>query len=156
MPKAVDRIIAIDIPKDVFLAESEYTDYQEDRETEEAFKENKYRRAEIAEAVELIEKAQRPIIYAGGGVIIADAAKEFYEMVVKGNIPVVNTLMSLGSFPREHPLSLGLVGMHGLRPANLAVSNSDLVIAVGARFSDRVIGAADQFAKKAKLIQIVT
>jgi len=146
--------VLIDIPKDVFLAETEYIPVQEDEETEEAFQEDKYYRVEMAEAVELIEKAQRPVIYAGGGVIIADAAQELYEMAVKGNIPVVNTLMGLGSFPREHPLSLGLVGMHGLRQANLAVTNSDLVIAVGARFSDRVIGAADQFARKAKLIHI--
>jgi acetolactate synthase-1/2/3 large subunit len=145
--------VLIDVPKDVFLAKTEYTPYKQKQSKKEKV-ESEFNSRNLIDIAKLINQSQRPVIAVGGGIIIADASREFYEMAVKGNIPVVNTLMGLGSFPRTHPLSLGLVGMHGLRPANLAVSNSDLVIAIGARFSDRVIGAADKFAKGAKLVHI--
>lgn len=99
-----------------------------------------------------INESKRPVIYAGGGTIIADASKELTDLAIKANIPVITTLMSMGSFDRKHPLSLGMVGMHGQKEANMAVHHSDLIIAVGARFSDRVTGDASKFAKGAKII----
>ena len=108
----------------------------------------------LSRATEMIEASKKPIIYAGGGVIHGGAEQELFNFANKGFIPVANTLMSLGSFPMSHFLSLGLVGMHGHRETNLAVTESDLVIAIGARFSDRVIGASKTFAPKAKIIHI--
>lgn len=144
--------VLVDIPKNVFLERTAY--YPKAIEQKKSKLENKQENRNLTEAIKLINEASKPVIYAGGGIILSDASKELYEFTTKGNIPVVNTLMSLGSFPREHPLSLGLVGMHGLKAANLAVSNSDLIIAVGARFSDRVIGIADEFGPRAKVIHI--
>lgn len=105
-------------------------------------------------AAEEINRSEKPVIYAGGGVVIADASKELTELAEKSNIPVITTLMSMGSFDRRHPLSLGMVGMHGEKEANMAVHHSDLIIAIGARFSDRVTGDASRFAKGAKIIHI--
>lgn len=101
-----------------------------------------------------INAAERPVIYAGGGVIIADASEELTEFAEKAGIPVITTLMSMGSFDRRNPLSLGMVGMHGQKEANLSVHQSDLVLAIGARFSDRVTGDTTRFAKGAKVIHI--
>ncbi|MDD4564288.1 MAG: biosynthetic-type acetolactate synthase large subunit [Eubacteriales bacterium] len=101
-----------------------------------------------------INASEKPVIYAGGGVIIADASEELTELANKANIPVITTLMSMGSFDRKNPLSLGMVGMHGQKEANMAVHHSDLIIAVGARFSDRVTGDTSKFAKGAKIIHI--
>jgi acetolactate synthase, large subunit, biosynthetic type len=108
----------------------------------------------ITEIAEEINRSEKPIIYAGGGVIISEASGELTELAEKANIPVITTLMSMGSFDRRHPLSLGMVGMHGEKEANLAVHHSDLIIAIGARFSDRVTGDASKFAKGAKIIHI--
>ncbi|AOT69071.1 biosynthetic-type acetolactate synthase large subunit [Geosporobacter ferrireducens] len=143
--------VLIDIPKDVFMTQIEYTD--------EAVvlgkpQETKKDSVDIREAAEIVNQAQRPVIYSGGGIILSEAYEELLKLSEYGSIPVVNTLMGLGSFPRNHSLSLGMVGMHGFPEANLAVTHSDLVIAIGARFSDRVIGVVDQFAPKAKVIHI--
>jgi acetolactate synthase-1/2/3 large subunit len=108
----------------------------------------------LQEIAQRINDSKRPVIYAGGGVKISGAQRILLELAEKNNIPVVNTLMGLGSIPRTHPLSLGLVGMHGFKEANLAVTNSDLVLAVGARFSDRVTGKKDRFAPDATLIHL--
>ncbi|MFZ5969126.1 MAG: biosynthetic-type acetolactate synthase large subunit [Bacillota bacterium] len=145
--------VLIDIPKDVFMAKTEYQAKDGELSTKPEINGPNYEQ-EIKEIVERINQAERPIIYAGGGVIHSEAAKELYEFAVKGDIPVVNTLMGLGGFSGKHRLFLGMVGMHGQKQANLAVTHSDLVIAVGARFSDRVIGDANKFAPKAKVIQI--
>ncbi|QZY53947.1 biosynthetic-type acetolactate synthase large subunit [Crassaminicella profunda] len=143
--------VLIDIPKNVFLEKTTYV-------KKEVLKENKRActssNKEIIKAADLINQSSKPVIYAGGGIVLSEAANELYEFATKGNIPVVNTLMGLGSFPRDHDLSLGLVGMHGMRDANLAVCGSDLIIAIGARFSDRVIGIAEEFGPKAKVIHI--
>ena len=101
-----------------------------------------------------INKAKMPVIYSGGGIILSDASRELTELAEKGDIPVISTLMGLGSFSRKNPLSLGLVGMHGEKESNLAIHNSDLVIAIGARFSDRVTGDVSRFAKEANIIHI--
>lgn len=144
--------VLIDIPKNVFLEKTTY--YPKAMEPAKQIHSYNLEDKSLGKAAKLINESSKPVIYAGGGIILSDASKELYEFITKGNIPIVNTLMGLGSFPREHPLSLGLVGMHGLKAANLAVSNSDLIIAVGARFSDRVIGIADEFGPKAKVIHI--
>lgn len=109
---------------------------------------------EIAQIAKEINTAKNPVIYAGGGVIISEASKELTDFAIKGDIPVITSLMSLGAFDRRHPLSLGMLGMHGEKQANLAVHNSDLIIAIGARFSDRVTGDTSRFAKGAKIIHI--
>ncbi|MDD2190236.1 MAG: biosynthetic-type acetolactate synthase large subunit [Eubacteriales bacterium] len=101
-----------------------------------------------------INASEKPVIYAGGGVIIAEASQDLTEFAMKANIPVITTLMSMGSFDRKNPLSLGMVGMHGQKEANMAVHHSDLIIAIGARFSDRVTGDTSRFAKGAKIIHI--
>lgn len=108
----------------------------------------------VAEIAKEINKAEKPVICAGGGVIISEASMELTELAEKSNIPVITTLMSMGSFDRRHPLSLGMLGMHGQKEANMTVHNSDLILAIGARFSDRVTGDASRFAKGAKIIHI--
>ncbi len=105
-------------------------------------------------AVDLINMAKKPVILSGGGVSIAGADQELLCLAEKANIPVATTLMGLGSFPGTHELFTGLVGMHGTRTSNTAVSESDLFIAVGARFSDRVISNVKKFAPSAKIMHI--
>jgi len=144
--------VLIDIPKDIFLSEVEFEKVEnEDKKQETTFVIDIDKMQDV---VKMIKAAERPIIYAGGGVKTADASTKLCKFAGVGDIPVVNTLMGLGTIPRDHKLSLGMVGMHGFREANLAVTNSDLIIAIGARFSDRVIGKADEFAPFAKIIQI--
>ncbi|MCL2459147.1 MAG: biosynthetic-type acetolactate synthase large subunit [Desulfobulbus sp.] len=99
-------------------------------------------------------KAKRPVLYVGGGVILADANQELTQLAQRLNIPVTMTLMGLGGFPGTDPLSLGMLGMHGSYAANMSVAKSDLLIAVGARFDDRVTGRLDAFASQAKIIHI--
>ncbi|MBU3145306.1 biosynthetic-type acetolactate synthase large subunit [Clostridium sp. CF012] len=144
--------VLIDIPKDVFTSETEYTKVKN-----EIVKQKSpflIGIEKIQEVAKMIQCAKKPIIYAGGGIKTANASTILCKFAKIGDIPVVSTLMGLGSIPRNHKLSLGLVGMHGFRETNLAVTNSDLIIAIGARFSDRVIGKADGFAPKAKIIHI--
>ncbi|HDN85791.1 MAG TPA: biosynthetic-type acetolactate synthase large subunit [Candidatus Omnitrophica bacterium] len=109
---------------------------------------------QIKKALKLIYNSQRPIILAGGGIIISSAAKELKEFAEKIHIPVTTTLMGLGGFPATHPLSLGMPGMHGTVYANMAITEADLLIAVGMRFDDRVTGKIDAFAPEAKIIHI--
>ncbi len=108
----------------------------------------------IKSIAEEINAAEKPVIYAGGGVIIGDASDELTVLAEKADIPVITTLMSMGSYDRRKPLSLGMVGMHGQKEANMAVHHSDLIIAIGARFSDRVTGDTTRFAKGAKIVHI--
>ncbi len=109
---------------------------------------------QISRAVEAILQAHRPVIYAGGGAIISGAYPELKKLAESLHIPVTLTLMGLGAFPGTHPLCLGMLGMHGTYAANMAISDSDLVIALGARFDDRVTGKIDEFAPGAKIIHI--
>lgn len=142
--------VLVDIPKDILMTETTYHTYYE--KVEEVNKIIDYPSMEEI-AVE-IDNANRPVIYAGGGIISSEASNELMDFAIKGDIPVLSSLMGLGAFPRDHRLSLGLVGMHGLKENNLAVCHSDLVIAIGSRFSDRVIGNASEFGPKAKVIQL--
>ena len=109
---------------------------------------------QIQRVASAIKDALRPVIYAGGGVIISGAHKELTDLAVKTGIPVTTTLLGLGGFPETNELSLGMLGMHGTRYANYAIMESDLIISVGARFDDRITGKLSEFAPHAKIIHI--
>lgn len=109
---------------------------------------------QISEAAEAINRAERPVVLAGGGIINANATDEFRAFIGKANLPVTMTLMGLGTFDQSRPESLDMLGMHGAAYANFAVQESDLLISVGARFDDRVTGKLSAFAPKAKVIHI--
>ncbi len=109
---------------------------------------------QIQRAAELIAEAKRPVLYVGGGAIYSGAAEEVRALAERTDTPVTTTLKGLGAFPETHPLSLGMLGMHGTAYANYAVSECDLLIAVGARFDDRVTGKADEWVPTAKIIHI--
>jgi len=109
---------------------------------------------QIKKAVDLIRQAERPVIYAGGGVIISGASGELKELATITQTPVTLTLMGMGAFPQDSELFLGMLGMHGTYFANQAMQNCDLIVAIGARFDDRITGRLDAFAPKAKIIHI--
>ena len=108
----------------------------------------------IYQAAKAIGEAKKPVIYSGGGVISSGASEELRELAERAGIPVTTTLLGKGAFPETHPLSLGMLGMHGTKYANYAISYSDLIIAIGARFDDRITGRLDAFAPHAKVIHI--
>jgi acetolactate synthase I/II/III large subunit len=110
--------------------------------------------AAVRQIAALIEKSERPVIYCGGGIITANASAELREFAEKNGIPVTTTLMGIGAFPADHPLSLRWLGMHGTLAANLAVDQSDLLLAFGVRFDDRVTGNVKEFAKHGKIVHI--
>lgn len=142
--------VVVDIPKDVFLGEYKYqTNHYQAEKKESVIDEN-----DLKKAIELINDAQKPVIYAGGGVRLSKTDDLLVSFAEKANIPVANSFMGLGTIDRNHPLSLGFVGMHGFKETNMAVTNCDLLIAIGARFSDRVIGNPNKFAPNAKIIHI--
>ncbi len=142
--------VLVDVPKDVFLHTCEYKGSDEySRDEIIAADEDK-----LNMAAELINNAKRPVIYAGGGVRISKNDSLLVKFAEKTGIPVCNSFMGLGTIPKSNKLSLGFVGMHGSMETNMAVTNCDLLIAMGARFSDRVIGSPDKFAPKAKIIHI--
>ncbi|MBE0683641.1 MAG: biosynthetic-type acetolactate synthase large subunit [Anaerolineales bacterium] len=111
-------------------------------------------RSLLDEAVALIEKAKKPVILCGHGVLMSKAEEELMQFAVKTQTPVTSTLLGLGAFPASHPLSLGMMGMHGEAYANNAIQNSDLILAFGMRFDDRVTGTLKTYAPKAKKIHI--
>ncbi|MBO5620615.1 MAG: acetolactate synthase large subunit, partial [Butyrivibrio sp.] len=114
----------------------------------------KYNEEDIKAALKLIKASKRPYIYVGGGAVISGASKELKKFAETINAPVCDTLMGKGAFPADHPLYTGMIGMHGTKTSNFGVSECDLLITLGARFSDRVIGNAKTFATKAKILQI--
>jgi acetolactate synthase I/II/III large subunit len=145
--------VLVDLPKDVVQAETEYhypknLELQTYRPTVQPYM------PAVKRAADLMLKAERPVIYAGGGVIAAGAHEELRTLAEMLSFPVTLTLMGLGCFPGTHPLSLGMLGMHGTYRANMAISGSDLILAVGARFDDRVTGKVEQFAPHAKIIHV--
>src|SRR5207344_1143974 len=103
---------------------------------------------------QLIRSAERPILYVGGGVTSSDTAPLLRQLAEKLNCPVTTTIMGLGVFPPDHPLSLHVLGMHGTKYANVAINEADLVLAVGVRFDDRVTGKVSEFIKHGKIIHI--
>ncbi len=142
--------VLIDITKDVTAEEFEY-EYQEIVEEKQ---EHTVSEADIDELIKLIYDAKKPYILAGGGVIISDASSELISFAHKIHAPVADTLMAKGAFPDADELHTGMIGMHGTKASNLGVSECDLLIAIGCRFSDRVIGNATKFAKNAKIVHI--
>lgn len=145
--------VLVDLPKDVSAARTDFV-YPEKvsiRSYNPTYYGNKW---QIKQAAQAIAKAKRPVIYAGGGVILSNASDELKEFAEFNKIPVTLTLMGLGGFPGTHPLFLGMLGMHGTYAANMAVHHSDLVIAIGSRFDDRVTGKVTEFAPRAKFIHI--
>jgi acetolactate synthase-1/2/3 large subunit len=145
--------ILIDIPRDVFIEEAEfrYPDRLNLRGHRPTLQGHP---AQVKKAAKLINEAKRPVIIAGRGVIISGACRQLKELAEKGQIPVVNTFLGLGSFPRSHVLSFGMLGMHGIACANLAVDAADLIIAIGMRFDDRATGRVSGFAPHAQVIHI--
>ena len=109
---------------------------------------------QIEKALQLITAAERPVIYAGGGVILSNASVELVDFATQLGIPVTTTLMGIGCIPCDHPLNLGMLGMHGTEYANFAITESDLLFSIGVRFDDRVTGKMDTFAPHAKIIHI--
>jgi acetolactate synthase-1/2/3 large subunit len=145
--------VVIDLPKDIQVMETEF-DYPDKVELRSYKPQYKGHPLQIKKAVEAIKKSKRPVIYAGGGVIHSNASKELIELAEKLQAPITTTLMGLGAVPSGHPLYLGMLGMHGTVYANYAVSHCDLLIAVGARFDDRVTGKVETFAPNAVKIHI--
>lgn len=142
--------VLIDIPKDVTANKAEYqkTQIQEWKPSDQVCEE------EIEAALHMIKKAKRPYIFVGGGAVLSGASSELYEFVKKVDAPVTDSLMGKGAFPGTDPLYTGMLGMHGTKTSNYGVSECDLLVVVGARFSDRVTGNAKKFAKNAKILQI--
>jgi acetolactate synthase I/II/III large subunit len=147
--------VLIDIPKDVGFEEFDYIPVNPGSVKLPGYKPTvKGNPRQIAQALKLLRQAQRPLLYVGGGAIAASAHTEIQELAERFHIPVTTTLMGKGSFDENHSLALGMLGMHGTAYANFAVSECDLLIAVGARFDDRVTGKLDEFASRAKVIHI--
>jgi acetolactate synthase-1/2/3 large subunit len=142
-----------DIPKDIITAEIDF-DYPEKVHIPGYNITMKGNTRQIKRVVETVKSAKRPLIYAGGGIISSNASEELFQFVKKTGIPVTLTLMGLGSFPATEPEFLGMLGMHGTKTANYAVDKCDLLIAIGARFDDRITGKLSMFAKNAKFIHI--
>ncbi|MBU3626419.1 acetolactate synthase 3 catalytic subunit [Polynucleobacter sp. JS-Safj-400b-B2] len=143
--------VLIDIPKDVSAAKGPFV-YPETLEMRSYNPVVKGHGGQIRKAVALLQEAERPYIYTGGGVILSDAAPELKEFADLLGYPVTNTLMGLGGFPGTSPQFLGMLGMHGTYEANMAMQHSDVLIAIGARFDDRVIGNTSHFASHPRKI----
>ncbi|MHC6180254.1 biosynthetic-type acetolactate synthase large subunit [Clostridium sp. JNZ X4-2] len=144
--------VVIDIPKDIQELEIDYE--PEINSCAAAEDSEKEFDDDFDSAIDMINNSKRPVIYSGGGAVISGAEKELMELVEKIDSPITCSLMGIGAFPGEHKNYMGMVGMHGNPCSNYAVSNCDLLIAIGARFSDRVISKAEAFAPKAKIIHI--
>lgn len=142
--------VLVDITKDVTAAVYEY----EKKEPLPLKRGGEINEAAVVSAVEFIKDAKKPFILVGGGAIVSDASDEIKEFVEKMNAPICETLMGKGSFDSNNPLYTGMIGMHGSKASNLGVSRCDLLVVIGARFSDRVTGNTKTFAKNAKIIHI--
>ena len=142
--------VLIDIPKDITSAKAEYKNMDD---IEISDKESIVEYEKIKEVAEMINKCKKPLIYAGGGIISANARNELKSLVEKINSPICTSLMGKNSIESDHPLNIGMIGMHGTKASNLSATKSDLIIALGARFSDRVITDQENI-KDAKIIHI--
>ena len=151
--------VLVDLPKDVMMQQISEDEIRKDiNGFIDTFSLKQHLPEDFGNLVEktakMIEKAKRPVIYAGGGIISSDAGDELLQLAERINAPVTTTLMCITGFPTEHPLCLGMLGMHGTAYANMAVTECDLLLALGARFDDRVTGKVTQFAPKAKIVHI--
>ncbi len=145
--------VHVDVPKDVLVKEAELI--WPEKVSLRSYNPNyDGHPGQIKRAAKLMMRARKPVLYVGGGVISSDANAELLELAELTQIPVTTTLMGLGAFPSAHPLSLDMLGMHGTYYANMAVHHSDVLVAVGARFDDRVTGKVDAFAPHAEIIHI--
>ena len=148
--------VLIDIPKDVTASQTEYEPVNPETLNFDIPSKiiHSPSKDQILNVIKMIDEAERPFIYAGGGVQIAGACEELKSFAEKANIPVSMSLMGKAVFPNKHPLSMGMIGMHGTYVANTACDKCDLLLAIGCRFSDRVIGDPKKFAGGAKILQI--
>jgi len=145
--------VVIDLPKDVLSGKGKYK--RADKVDIRGYKPSMDgHKGQMKRVLSEIRKAKRPVIYAGGGVIISKATRNLVEFAEKNQIPVTCTLLGLGGFPADHPLFLGMLGMHGTFQANMTIHESDLIIAIGARFDDRVTGNVAKFAPSARIVHI--
>ena len=145
--------VLIDLPKDIAIARANYDDQAPVhlKSYNPTYNPNK---KQLMKVVELIEAAERPVVFAGGGIILSKAAHELTAFAQKAKMPVTTSLMGLGGFPATDPLWLGMIGMHGTYRANMSIGNCDLLISIGVRFDDRVTGKTDAFASQAKIVHI--
>jgi len=145
--------VVVDLPKDIQTAKSSYV-YPQEVDMRSYLPVTKGHSGQIKKAVEMMLSAKRPILYSGGGSVLGDASAELTKLTHKLGFPIVQTLMGLGAFPASDKQALGMLGMHGTYEANLSMHHSDLIIAVGARFDDRVTGNLEKFCPDAKIIHI--
>ena len=143
--------VLVDVTKDVTANKVDYV-FKEPKLIERSTE--SIREEDIEDAINLINKCKKPFIFAGGGAVISGASEELTEFATKIDSPVCDSLMGKGAFDGSHPLYTGMLGMHGTKASNFGVTECDLLIAIGARFSDRVIGNAKKFAKNAKVLHI--
>ncbi len=143
--------VVVDIPKDITAEEAEFI-YPENIELRSYNPVEKGHQGQITKALELLIHAKRPMVYTGGGVVLGDASEPLTKLMKKLGFPVTSTLMGLGGFPASEKQFLGMLGMHGTYEANMAMQESDVLIAVGSRFDDRVIGNPDHFLSKPRKI----
>ncbi len=145
--------VVVDIPKDIQNATSDYV-YPQEVDMRSYMPVTKGHSGQIKKAVEMMLSAKRPILYVGGGVVLGDASAELTELTRKLGFPINQTLMGLGAYPMTDKQALGMLGMHGTYEANLAMHHSDVIIAIGARFDDRVTGNLEKFCPDAKIIHV--
>jgi len=145
--------VLVDIPKDITAQVTEYI-YPETVDLRSYPEPPKAQSADIVTAVEAMLNAKQPIIYSGGGVVLAHAQQELRDLVKLLGYPCTNTLMGLGAYPHDDPQFVGMLGMHGTYEANMAMHDADLIVALGARFDDRITGTLDTFAPNAKIIHV--
>lgn len=143
--------VLVDITKDVTLG---YCEYKKEQSQTKLSYDYTYSTASLKQAIDMIEKSEKPFVFVGGGAIASDASQELKEFVEKIDAPVTDSLMGKGAFDGTNPRYTGMLGMHGTKTSNLGVSQCDLLVVIGARFSDRVTGNAKKFAKNAKIIHI--
>jgi acetolactate synthase-1/2/3 large subunit len=145
--------VLVDLPKDVSQASTvpKFSETVKIKSYNPTYHANP---RQVARALDMILHAQRPVLYTGGGIVLSDSSEGLYKFATSLQIPVTSTLMGLGGFPGDHPLWMGMLGMHGTYCANMAVSQADVLIAVGARFDDRVTGKLSEFAPHAKIVHI--
>jgi len=145
--------VLIDIPKDITAQVTEFL-YPETLSMRSYPDVQPVAIENVQRAIQAMLNAEKPIIYSGGGVVLADAQQELRDLVKALGFPCTNTLMGLGAYPHDDPLFVGMLGMHGTYEANMAMAESDLIVAIGARFDDRITGALDGFAPHAKIIHV--
>ncbi len=146
--------VLVDLPKSVLMEKAAPPEYSSRRNGGGAARRREWRAEDVERAAEMMAASRQAVLYVGGGAITANAAQEVRELAELTRIPVTTTLMGLGAFPSAHPLSLGMLGMHGSYATNTAICECDLLVAIGARFDDRVTGRLADFATKARKIQI--